>query len=240
VDIGRSVTDTKDSDFGGGTPGVVRAFGDMKDITSDKLTDFAGLGLILYMEFTLDNVYSSWARVVSRDGLAGMDLTESRHQVVRFVGRSVFIEPVDLQVIVIVMRAALETSLRTFDVSVRHIEDVRDSWSSLVPLYDYDFWPFYPLARITRHEVQWPSPIMLNVDHVLEIQVVFLRSPQPHRIRMPCSWRVFFRPFGLLKKAPTGWQLERCPIPVWRKANDFGLAQFERRASLLNLRYDGF
>ena len=128
------------------------------------------------LAYTLDNVYSSWTRVVSGNGLASMDLTESRHQVVGFVGRSVFIEPVDLQVIVIVMRAALETSLRTFDVLltcvsvcsmlqkslksyfVRHIEDVRDSWSSLVLLYDYDFSPFYPLARITRHEVQCPSP----------------------------------------------------------------------------------
>jgi hypothetical protein len=68
------------------------------------------------MSRTLDDVYSSWARVVSEDGLAGMNLTESRHQVMRFVGREVIIEPVDLQVIVILVRAALETSFRAFDV----------------------------------------------------------------------------------------------------------------------------
>ena len=59
----------------------------------------------------------------------------------RFVGRKVFVEPVDLQVFVIVVRAALDASLRKFDVlecmsvitlfarveidCVRHVDDIR-------------------------------------------------------------------------------------------------------------------
>jgi hypothetical protein len=35
---------------------------------------------------------------------------------VRFVGREAFIEPVDLEVFVVVVRAALDASLRKFDV----------------------------------------------------------------------------------------------------------------------------
>jgi hypothetical protein len=50
------------------------------------------------------------------DGLAGVNLTDGCHQVVRFVNRKFFIEPVDLQVFVVVMRAALDASLRKFDV----------------------------------------------------------------------------------------------------------------------------
>jgi hypothetical protein len=50
------------------------------------------------------------------NGLAGDNLTDSCHQVVRFVDRKFFIEPVDLQVFVIVVRAALNASLRKFDM----------------------------------------------------------------------------------------------------------------------------
>ena len=53
---------------------------------------------------------------VSRGGLADANLSDSCQQVVRFVGRSGFIEPVDLHVVVVVVRAALNASLRKFDV----------------------------------------------------------------------------------------------------------------------------
>lgn len=48
-----------------------------------------------------------------------MNLTESRHHVVRFVRREVVIESVDLQVVVNVVRAAFETSLGSFAVLQR-------------------------------------------------------------------------------------------------------------------------
>ena len=51
-----------------------------------------------------------------RDGLAGDNLTDSCHQVVRFVDREAFVEPVDLKVLVVVVRTALDASLRKFDV----------------------------------------------------------------------------------------------------------------------------
>ena len=54
--------------------------------------------------------------VMCKDGIAGANLNESCQQVVRFVGRSVFIEPVELQVFVLVVRATLEAGLRKFDV----------------------------------------------------------------------------------------------------------------------------
>ena len=53
---------------------------------------------------------------VSGDGLADANLSDSCRQVVRFVGRSGFIEPPELQVLVVVVRAALDASLRKFDV----------------------------------------------------------------------------------------------------------------------------
>jgi hypothetical protein len=48
--------------------------------------------------------------------MAGFNFTEPCHHVVRFVGRAVLIEPVDLQVVVIIVRNALEANLRSFDV----------------------------------------------------------------------------------------------------------------------------
>jgi hypothetical protein len=54
--------------------------------------------------------------VVCGERLAGVKFTDSRQQVVRFVGREAFVEPVDLKVFVIVMRTTLESSLRNFDM----------------------------------------------------------------------------------------------------------------------------
>ena len=54
--------------------------------------------------------------IVCRDGLADMDLAKSGHQVVRFIGRTGLIESVDLEVVVVIMRPALKTSLRNCDV----------------------------------------------------------------------------------------------------------------------------
>jgi hypothetical protein len=50
------------------------------------------------------------------DGMANLNLTKPRHQVVRFVGWTFIIKPVNLQVVVIIVRDALEASLRRFDV----------------------------------------------------------------------------------------------------------------------------
>ena len=68
------------------------------------------------MLHTLNDVHDGWARVLCGDGLALMKFSESRHQVMRCVGRSAFIKPVDLDVIIVFMRTALESSLRNFDV----------------------------------------------------------------------------------------------------------------------------
>ena len=65
---------------------------------------------------TLDDVRDSWARVVCRDGFAHMNLAESRQHVVRFISRETFVEPVDLQMIVVFVWDSLESSLRTFHV----------------------------------------------------------------------------------------------------------------------------
>jgi hypothetical protein len=54
--------------------------------------------------------------VVCWDGHAGAKVSDSCQQVVRFVGREAFIEPMDLKVFVVVVRAALDASLRKFDV----------------------------------------------------------------------------------------------------------------------------
>jgi hypothetical protein len=57
---------------------------------------------------------------MSEDGLAGMNFTEPCHQVVGFVGRAFLIMKfVELQVVVVVVRDALETSLRSFNVLQR-------------------------------------------------------------------------------------------------------------------------
>ena len=68
------------------------------------------------MLHTLNNVRDSWARIMCGEGLALMKFTESRHQVMRLISRTAFVEPVDLEVSVVIMRATLESSLRNFDV----------------------------------------------------------------------------------------------------------------------------
>ena len=68
------------------------------------------------MLHTLNGVQGSWAKKMSEDGLAAMNFTKPCHHVVRFVDRTVLIEPVDLQLFVIFMRDALEASLRSFNV----------------------------------------------------------------------------------------------------------------------------
>ena len=70
----------------------------------------------MLLVLTLNDVHGGRAKEMSEDGMASLNFTEPCHQVVRFVGRTVFIEPVDLQVVVIIMRDALEASLRRFDV----------------------------------------------------------------------------------------------------------------------------
>ena len=65
---------------------------------------------------TLNNVRDSWARKLCGDRLALMIFSENRHQVMRLIGRAAFVEPVDLEVSVVIMWATLESSLRNFDV----------------------------------------------------------------------------------------------------------------------------
>ena len=65
---------------------------------------------------TLDDVHDSWAIEVCGDGLALMKLSKSRRQVVRFIGREAFVESMDLQMIVVFVWDALESSLRSFNV----------------------------------------------------------------------------------------------------------------------------
>ena len=65
---------------------------------------------------TLDDIHNSWANVFCGDGCASVKLAESREQVVGFIGWEAVIEPVDLQVFVMMMGLALETSHRSFDV----------------------------------------------------------------------------------------------------------------------------
>ena len=108
---------------------------DMDYVASDELGNLVRLGFVLDVEFTyvvrsvqhkyyhtskhvqrtLDDVPNSWASIFCEDGMANGNLTESCHQVVRFVGRF-FIELVDLHVFVIVVRAALDPSLRKINV----------------------------------------------------------------------------------------------------------------------------
>ena len=108
----------------------------MKHITSNELCDFR-LGFLPQMEFTyvlrqLDIPYFKYITTYPsmmymtvgpkrclRMGWPAsikVNFTEPCHQVVRFVSRTVLIEPVDLQVVVIIVRNALEASLRRFDV----------------------------------------------------------------------------------------------------------------------------
>lgn len=107
----------------------------MNHITSNELRDFR-LGCIFHMEFTyvsarLFNIYISYfwicyrtvndvhdsrAKEFSDDGMVGINFTEPCHQIVRFVDRAGLIEPVELQVVVIIVRDALEASYRRFDM----------------------------------------------------------------------------------------------------------------------------
>ena len=109
----------------------------MSHIASDKLASLAGLGLIIQMEFTygmiasvyqiisytlpnilrtLDDVHDMWARVVRVHGFSNIDLSKTCHQVMRCVGWAVLIEPLDRQVVVFIVCATLEPSLRNFNV----------------------------------------------------------------------------------------------------------------------------
>ena len=66
---------------------------------------------------TFNDIYDGRTHEMSEDGTASLKFTEPCHHVVRsFIGRTVFIEPVELQVVVIIMRDALEASFRTFNV----------------------------------------------------------------------------------------------------------------------------
>ena len=65
---------------------------------------------------TLDDVHDSRAKEMSENGMGLVNFTDPCHQVVRFVDRTVLIEPVELQVVVFIVRDALEASFRSFDV----------------------------------------------------------------------------------------------------------------------------
>ena len=65
---------------------------------------------------TFNGVYDSRANELCVDGMALLNFSEPCHHVARFIGRTVLIEPVDFQVVVIIMCDALEASLRRFDV----------------------------------------------------------------------------------------------------------------------------
>lgn len=117
-----------------GVLSVVRAMVNMEYVASNELGNLVRLGIVLEVRFTyvvqsvqyitillnMFNIpsmtYTTAGPVVCGDGLAGDNLTDSCQQLVRFVGREAFIEPVDLKVFVVVVRAALDTSLREFDV----------------------------------------------------------------------------------------------------------------------------
>ena len=64
---------------------------------------------------TLDDVHDSWARVVCGDGHQREPHREPP-QVVRFIIRETFVEPVDLDIIVVFGWDALKSSLRSFHV----------------------------------------------------------------------------------------------------------------------------
>lgn len=124
VEMGQSVGDNEAFTFVRAAPGDERLVINVNHIASGELNDLAGLGLILQIEFTLDDVYDRWAMVLYRDRLAGVNLEESCHQTVRFVRRDVLIESVDLDVIVVFVWAAVDVSLSlsTWDMFVRHVD----------------------------------------------------------------------------------------------------------------------
>jgi hypothetical protein len=77
------------------------------------------VSLISYLRIcyrTLNDVHDSRAKEISEDGMAGLNFTEPCHQVVRFVDRTGLIKPVDLQVVMFIVRDALEASFRRFDM----------------------------------------------------------------------------------------------------------------------------
>ena len=53
---------------------------------------------------------------VRGDGLARMNLNESRQQVMRFISREGLVEPVELEMIVVFVWDALDSGLRSFNV----------------------------------------------------------------------------------------------------------------------------
>ena len=65
---------------------------------------------------SFNDVHDSWAKEMSEDGAASFNFTEPCHHVVRFVDRAFIIEPVELQVVVVIVRDALEANFRSFDV----------------------------------------------------------------------------------------------------------------------------
>ena len=65
---------------------------------------------------TFDDVPDSWAMIVCGDGIAHINLNESRQQVVRSISRGGFVEAVEFQMIVVFVWDALESSLRSFKV----------------------------------------------------------------------------------------------------------------------------
>ena len=104
----------------------------MKHITSNELRDFR-LGFLLQMEFTyalrsvqytilpnmlrtVNDVHDSWAKEMSEDRVFVVNFTKPCHHVVRFVARAFIIELVELQVVVVIVRDALEANFRSFDV----------------------------------------------------------------------------------------------------------------------------
>ena len=114
----------------------MRAVVDMEYVASEELGDLFRLGIVLEVHFTyavrsvqhitilllkhvqhtLDDVRNSWAWVVCGDGRPGAKLADSCQQVVGFIAREFFIEPLNLEVFVIVVRTGLDARLRKFDV----------------------------------------------------------------------------------------------------------------------------
>jgi len=79
VDVGRSVGDTEHFGFVWGTEHVGRALLNVEYVARGKLDDLSKLGLVLDMEFPLDDVRNGWASVVYGDGLADMKFSDTGH-----------------------------------------------------------------------------------------------------------------------------------------------------------------
>ena len=65
---------------------------------------------------TLNDVHDSRAKEMSENGMTGLNFSEPCHEVVSFVDRTFIIESVDLQVVVLIVRDALEANFRRLDV----------------------------------------------------------------------------------------------------------------------------